>query len=588
MTLQKLWLSQIDETFTSEDAIIGPWCFEGNEAIDKDLWQRDFSNPFDNADSVTTAAKHALALFEDIVAIKTEEFNQTHKLDHSYYFWRHVSAGWLLFLIHTSWVRYSHIKAFIQQHAGEKFKVNVTPKEHNWNLLVTHDLVKNAPSPDFDFWLSSFIVGALAPNGWELNTVQDFKPQTLLSNYKYKANIPLSNLRDYLRYPLRLLLYWVLRHSRFGSVYGMGWKERLYLSLYLSLKPAVKNPIKPLVQKKMIEGYNASSYFPQEYLNILQTLIEKTCPHSLMEGFSDYYAKASNKNYKAGKIRVISPDIFREVEKIENALAVENNEIVLQTQHGSWYGMVSCPTVSQPSEYGFYGFLTWGWDSQDDISGNFIPTPSPMLAPHIGSYQQRNNHLLFVNNKTYTRSSRLEGQPMPSQTIRDRQLKLDFINQLRSDIQKDLYYRPHMHHSFGLDDTHFVKEHCPQVQMLLAPSVNDTMMSYKLFVANHYSTGFHIAMAAGMPCVCFWPKDIIPIAKSAMPEHQALMDNKIIFDDPIKAADHINTIWNDIDSWWQSDEVKKARNNWCQKFSYTNQNYMKQWRSILSKVGHDL
>ena len=42
--------------------------------------------------------------------------------------------------------------------------------------------------------------------------------------------------------------------------------------------------------------------------------------------------------------------------------------------------------------------------------------------------------------------------------------------------------------------------------------------------------------------------------------YKILKDNKIIFDNPKDAADHINNIWKDIDEWWLKEDVINARN----------------------------
>ncbi|PCJ01729.1 MAG: hypothetical protein COB14_03560 [Alphaproteobacteria bacterium] len=588
MAMKKLWLTQIDKAYRSDDAVIGPWCFEGNETIDPDWFNQEFSNPFETENDLILASKQSLALFEKMAKELTPILNKTHSVEHSYIFWRHILAGWLSFLIHVSWVRYRHITQFIEQNKGAEFQVNIAPVAYEWPFLTAHDLIKNAPLPDFDYWLSSFMVDKLSPKGWILKDVTHYNPDIAISKYEYEDTIPLDSPRDYVRYPVRKVLYKYLKNGRFGNVYGTTWKERLLLSTYLALKPRIKAFEKPLYQKELISGYNPNDYFPEDYIGILRSLMTALIPESLKGDFGKYYLKSAAKKYKSGKIRVGTPDVYREVEKIETALAVEHGELVLQTQHGSWYGMVACSTVPQAAEYGLYGFMTWGWDKHDDLAGNFIPAPAPMLSKSGRSYNKTSDAVLFVNNKTYTRSSRLEGQPMPAQTVQDRADKVRFLESLSCDVRDNILYRPHMHHSFGIDDEGFIRKKFPDLNFLLGPSMNNDMLHCKLFVANHYSTGFHIAMVANIPSVCFWPRGIIPIAQSALPEHNALVDQNIIFDDPIKAAEHINSIWPSLDAWWFSDTVQCARENWCKKFSYTDENYLKKWTSILSKIGHSL
>lgn len=583
----RLWIEQIDNSFAPGDETIGPWCFEGREAIVPDWYLRPFENPFEDKNKLITDSKQACILFDSMAKKMAPLLNREHGLDHSPAFWRHILTGWLLFLIHLSWARYAHIKMFIKNNTNKKFSVRLAPPDYKWPFAIAHDLVKNAPLPDFDFWLSSLIIDEISPKNWDIQTIENFTPDMEFSNYSYSTHLPLETLRDKIRYPFRKILFSYLKTSRFGNVYGTTWKEQLILSILLNLKPRVHKPRKPLHQNTLLPEASSNGYFPDEYLRILNRLTDKTIPASLGSGFSKYYQTAAKNKFTAGKVRVGTPDIFREVEKIETALAAEKGELVLQTQHGSWYGMIACPTVAQAAEYSLYGFLSWGWNKHDNFNGHFIPAPSPMLSGYAGKYAPSTENLLFVNNKTYTRSSRLEGQPMPAQTVRDRQDKMTFLQTLQPDIRKTLLYRPHMHHNCGIDDQSFIKKHFPDLRFLLDKSMDRELLRCKLFVANHYSTGFHIAMAADIPSICFWQPNVAPVAQTAIKEHALLQDCRIVFNTPEEAARHINNIWPSVKEWWYSDKVRKARAIWCEKHARTDKAYLKQWIKILLTTGNE-
>ena len=49
--------------------------------------------------------------------------------------------------------------------------------------------------------------------------------------------------------------------------------------------------------------------------------------------------------------------------------------------------------------------------------------------------------------------------------------------------------------------------------------------------------------------------------------YNLLKKNNIIFEDPIIAAKHVNKIWNDTYSWWNTSKVKYARNYFLNKFN---------------------
>ena len=58
---------------------------------------------------------------------------------------------------------------------------------------------------------------------------------------------------------------------------------------------------------------------------------------------------------------------------------------------------------------------------------------------------------------------------------------------------------------------------------------------------------------------------------------------KIVFNDPILAATHINEIWDDPDEWWNSEEVKQVSlllRAECVNFSESD---IIEWHTFLKK-----
>ena len=53
---------------------------------------------------------------------------------------------------------------------------------------------------------------------------------------------------------------------------------------------------------------------------------------------------------------------------------------------------------------------------------------------------------------------------------------------------------------------------------------------------------------------------------------KALEKVGIVFYTPVEAANHINLIWNSVDSWWNSKKVQDAVNFFCNKYSKRSNN----------------
>lgn len=97
----------------------------------------------------------------------------------------------------------------------------------------------------------------------------------------------------------------------------------------------------------------------------------------------------------------------------------------------------------------------------------------------------------------------------------------------------------------------------------------------KLIVLDHFDTIILEVLAQSYPTVIYIDKDIHSFRK---PEIISLLeDAKILFYDEVAAAKHINNINEDIDSWWLSPKVQKAREKFCYYYARTSKYWAEEW-----------
>ena len=53
--------------------------------------------------------------------------------------------------------------------------------------------------------------------------------------------------------------------------------------------------------------------------------------------------------------------------------------------------------------------------------------------------------------------------------------------------------------------------------------------------------------------------------------------NKIAFEDFDEAKVHINKYWNELDSWWMSENVQIAREGFLKNFFNVKSNWQREW-----------
>ena len=66
-----------------------------------------------------------------------------------------------------------------------------------------------------------------------------------------------------------------------------------------------------------------------------------------------------------------------------------------------------------------------------------------------------------------------------------------------------------------------------------------------------------------------------------------LSDSKIVFYDPIEAALHLNSIWDNPFRWWNSSKVIKARNEFNNIALDLDKDWGEKWKTFLESVIED-
>jgi putative transferase (TIGR04331 family) len=95
------------------------------------------------------------------------------------------------------------------------------------------------------------------------------------------------------------------------------------------------------------------------------------------------------------------------------------------------------------------------------------------------------------------------------------------------------------------------------------------------------STGYLEFINANIPTIIFWDMKSSPVSDDAIEIFEDLKNVGIFHNDPESAANHINLIWDNIDDWWNSENVRNARLNLCLKFANVHPNIENNIENIL-------
>jgi len=248
------------------------------------------------------------------------------------------------------------------------------------------------------------------------------------------------------------------------------------------------------------------------------------------------------------------------------AQAAEAGSQVVLAQHGGQFGISEFPSFSERHELEISNrYLTWGWKSSDRCYPGFALTVNN--ARKIKS--QNKGALLVVTDELwrYPRSIFTD--------LSDNSGYLEHLGNtisfLHPDIQSEVLLR--IHHAEA-------QSGAPQRQWWIDKFANiahdNGSLSYRqklaesrLVLIAHNGTSIPESIALHAPTIITWSDSYMKVRQSAEAIFDALEQVGIFHRTPESAASFMNSIWNDVDGWWNSPPTLEARKQFTDQYART-------------------
>ena len=573
----KLFLTRVDETFDPKaDVILGPWCLIGSFEKFPSWEKLDFYDPFPSHESITEATENIAVLTSYYVSKLGHNLNQEHGTSYKTEFWWPLLVFWLIQTISASWSRWVQIEQTVTRLKDKIVQTHVLENAElrKWNFEDTQDSILNGlRKPSFDFWINSLILKNLAPDNWQLLPSE--------TDYSLGKNMDQCTVDPVVHWlsPIKSQVRRILGHLAITDVAGLNYFDTLIMSAWLNLFASNKRAAKFYAPAEKAPP----DYFPGSFLNVLNVILSATLPKSLSTNFEKYSQTARRLNYKRGRPFIIGSANSNDRQNFEIAHAVASGERVIRTQHGADYGTMANCVNEWMAEYIYSGFITWGWEKHNDRKGNFIPLPSPLLSQHHNKYTGGTDKIIFVGTRILLQLCHIDVLPPPGSVKTYIGNKIKFMSSLNEEHLNRLYYRPYMRSHNDFIDHRIICSHFPEIKIHSGDLIADAM-DCDLLVLDHPGTTHNFALAANIPIVCIWESKLYPPAQEAKKYFQTLHDANILFDDPVKAGQHINTLNGNTLNWWNRSDVRLAVAQWREKFALSSTNWRKDWLCKIIKI----
>jgi len=258
--------------------------------------------------------------------------------------------------------------------------------------------------------------------------------------------------------------------------------------------------------------------------------------------------------------------LYDDVFNYWTAHAAENGSKIVLAQHGGQFGISEYPSFSERHEIEISDrYLTWGWESSDNCYPGFALTVNnaQKIKP------QKSGDLLVVTDELwkYPRSVFTD--------LSDSSGYLEHLGNtisfLHPDIQTEVLLR--IHHAEA-------QSGAPQRQWWINKypdiahddgrfSFQQMLSKSRLVLIAHNGTSIPESIALHAPTIITWSDSYMKVRRSAEAVFDALEQVGIFHRTPESAASFINSIWGDVDGWWNSPTTIDARKQFTDQYART-------------------
>ncbi len=583
-----LCTSKIKETWskTSINLLLGEWCLDYSEDIS--TYKIEIAKPFCiNQKLKDFHYKKAREIEEDFFEYLILCLNKIHKTKHDKRFWKIFIGHWVRRYVS---IIYNRILTLEENIKEDKNYFMVILKSHDyymytkssselvwlanddiWNNLLYEKILKLSKYKNISVKKSNFNkkIQSLDPNKSNFGLKKKFKfifynIYNSLMKFTYKDYDPLI-ISTYLPLKYEFLLQLRLK------IFPRYFKSNTYNT---SIKTT------EILRDELFNKYYKN--FNDNLNNSLYNIVWYCLPICFLEGFNEMKNNLHKLKWPKNPKFIFTSNEFdgNEYFKIYTAIKTENNSKYYVGQHGAGYGThrYDTPLIEEETSD---KFLCWGWANDRTKYQNIFSFLK--LRKKINYNTANKKHCLMIFQNLGTRVE-IEDINYEYKVYWNSQLKL--ISLLDKNIYKNLNIR-----LFNLTPWHekrrlknFDKNlqvHCKFDKNYIP--LEKILLNTKIVIVTFDTTVILELLINDIPFIGFWPNTLEKIRETALPYYQSLIDNNLLYETPEEAANKVNEIWYDVDSWWYDKNRVNVRKNYMKKFCKTSDISIDKLKQILLK-----
>lgn len=547
---------------------LGEWCrLYNRKAKWENLDAKVLPYQWDDRVKLYEDYKYLQDILERLLIELTVRLNKIHEVDYDSRYWRIIIGPWLMSFLSIIYERWQCVSFAIDTYSISGTKIyegvslNKIPSdmEHfsklsasdEWNHLIYSSILKYKNYNEF--------INIKRTASFD----QKLEPVVLSVSIKKDIINKIKNIYSYVS-------SYISRSDSYVLV-------TTYLSKFECFKLQLKLHQFPVFfQSSYCESSVSSSDYRQwsisgfkrsKFEEFISEIIPFHTPLTYLEGYKKLIDHIDKSSWpKRPKLIWTSNSFFMDEQfKVWSAIRVNEGVPLVIGQHGGHYGQGLFSFIESHELKICDHYLSWGWESNDH---KVIPVAS--VKQSIQKKRERNKDkqdtVLLIISGTSRYSGAFNSMPISKQWLDYFNDQKDFFENLPSYISDDvitrLYPSDYNWSQYARWKDAFPMSHIDQGKL----NINEQFLKTKLVVSGWNSTVYLQSMLSDIPTLMFWQPGLFEVRSDARASFDDLRRVGILHDTPCSAVNHLVKIWDDIDAWWNHDDVVAVRNDFKSKY----------------------
>jgi putative transferase (TIGR04331 family) len=576
--------TSIEETWVADSKIVflSKGCLKYSRY---DFWSElnyeVINHPWENREIRNSDFEYLLFLYEELMTHLSVALNSVHKTSYSERYWKTLIGYWLYIFLSNYLEKWRALKLVEEKYPNVKIKVLDTKNK----LVAANDNLEFANISNTDLW-NEMIYADIIKKWTKIGIEILDEHNTDHLSYKVKKfNVRLAK-REVLNFILKLGSQFKRKKSNskyffYYSYLPLNWILKLKKQINIAVFPFFSTKTPSFPYDSNLRNWNLNNKRYDDFTIAVSEIIPRLLPRCYIEGYE---------KLNKGKIRwpgnpkiILTANAFAFDQSWGSwaAKKIEQGSKLVISQHGGNYESHKYHLTQEYELSISHKYISWGWNINS--SDKIITGPAFKLIGLKRSHSHDGN-ILFVTQSEPRYCKGIHQLILPNQMFMYLEFQFRFIRSLKPHIRNSIQLRLYPQ-EFGWEAKDRWQAFYPKINICDSKKkIGKLIKQSKLVLIDHDGTTFLETFTMDTPTVLFWSPEIFVHKISANSFYQILAEASILHYSPESCATFIESIWDDVQGWWESEKVRNAVHIFKNNYARVGENPDLQIKSILTQL----